>query len=154
MQSRVRSAWAGGPLPIPRRERWESWRRHRRAPFLRTQVLGVPGVYKDAGIRRFLPFHKARGLHLRGSSEELFHITHGTQRLSYTALGETILCVAGVNVKIQEFAAAIIVLIEDQDAVHRASRRDLAVLEGVLTVILDDVVAELQRRDQQQGRSP
>lgn len=76
------------------------------------------------------------------------------QRLSYTALVESILCVAGVNVKIQEFAAAIIVLVEDQDAVHRASRRDLAVLEGVLTVILDAVVVELQRRDQQQGRSP
>jgi hypothetical protein len=56
-------------------------------------------------------------------------------------------------VKIQEFAAAIIVLIEDQGAVRRASRRDLAVLEGVLTVILDSVVAELQRRDQQ-GRIP
>src|SRR5688500_2574528 len=152
MQSRMRSAWAGGPLSIPRRERWESWRRGRRASFLLTHVFGAPGVYKGACTRRFLPFHKARGLHQRDLSGESFHITPGTQRLSYTARGETILCVAGVNVKIQEFAAAIIVLIEDQDAVHRASRRDLAVLEGVLTVILDDVVAELQRRDQQQGR--
>ena len=53
--------------------------------------------------------------------------------------------------KIQEFAAAIIVLIEDQDAVRRASRRDLAVLEGVLTVILDSIVVELQRRDCHKG---
>jgi hypothetical protein len=57
-------------------------------------------------------------------------------------------------VKIQEFAAAIIVLIEDQGAVRRASRRDLAVIEGVLTVILDSVTTEMQRRDQQQGRNP
>jgi hypothetical protein len=56
-------------------------------------------------------------------------------------------------VKNQEFAEAIIVLIEDDDAVRRASRRDLAVVEGVLTVILDSVTAELQRRDQVQGRN-
>jgi hypothetical protein len=55
-------------------------------------------------------------------------------------------------VKVQEFAAAIVVLIEDDEAVCRASRRDLAVMEGVLTVILDSVTAELQRRDQEQGR--
>lgn len=66
---------------------------------------------------------------------------------------ESILFNAGVNVKNQEFAAAIIVLIEDDDAVRRASRRDLAVVEGVLTVILDSVTAELQRRDQEQGRN-
>jgi hypothetical protein len=147
----MRSAWAGGPLSITRSDRWGSL--CRRASLLHAHVLGAAGVYKGACIRWFLPFYGVRGLDERGPGEESFHITHGTQRLSYTALGETILCVAGVNVKIQEFAAAIIVLIEDQDAVHRASGRDLAVLEGVLTVILDDVVAELQRRDQQQGRS-
>lgn len=64
------------------------------------------------------------------------------------------LCVAGVNVKLQEFAAAIIVLIDDQGAVRRASRRDLTMIEGVLTVILDTVADELRRRDQQEGRDP
>ena len=72
-----------------------------------------------------------------------------TERRSH----ESILFSAGVNVKNQEFAAAIIVLIEDDDAVRRASRRDLAVVEGVLTVILDSVTTELQRRDQEQGRN-
>lgn len=69
-------------------------------------------------------------------------------------LPESILRDTGVIVKIQEFAAVIIVLIQDQDAVRRASRRDLAVLEGILTVILDSVVAELQHRDRQEGRNP
>lgn len=102
----------------------------------------------------YLPFHTERALRWRAFTQESFHITLGTRLLSYTPLGESILCVAGVNVKIQELATAIITLIEDQGAVNRASRRDLAVLEGVLTVILDAVVAELQRRDQQQGRGP
>lgn len=47
-----------------------------------------------------------------------------------------------------EFAAAIVMLIEDPEAVRRASRRDLAVLEGVLTTLRDAVTAELQRRDE------
>jgi hypothetical protein len=61
-------------------------------------------------------------------------------------------------VKIEEFAAAIIVLIEDDAAVRRASRRDLVIVEGVLTVILDSVTGELAQREQQceqqRGRSP
>lgn len=48
--------------------------------------------------------------------------------------------------KLQEFAAAIVTLIEDDSAVRKASNRDLAVLEGVLTVIVESVTAELDRR--------
>lgn len=61
---------------------------------------------------------------------------------------------AGANVKMEEFAAAIIVLIEDEDAVRRASRRDLAIVEGVLSAILSSVTAELQQREQARGNNP
>lgn len=54
---------------------------------------------------------------------------------------------------LQDFGAAIVVLINDDDAIKRSSHRDLAVIEGVLTVILDSVTAELQRRDQQRTRT-
>jgi len=56
-------------------------------------------------------------------------------------------------VKNEEFAAAIIVLIEDDNAVRRASRRDLVIVEGVLAAVLDIVAVELRRRDQQRGSS-
>lgn len=56
--------------------------------------------------------------------------------------------------KMEEFAAAIIVLIEDEDAVRRASRRDLAIVEGVLSAILSSVTAELQQREQARGNNP
>lgn len=67
---------------------------------------------------------------------------------------ESLLNHAGGNVKIEEFAAAIIVLIEDDAAVCRASRRDLVIVEGVLTTILDSVTAELAQREQQLGSRP
>lgn len=55
--------------------------------------------------------------------------------------------------KIQKFVTAVTAIVVDDNAVRRASRRDLAVIQGVLMVILDSVAAELKRRDQQEGRA-
>lgn len=55
--------------------------------------------------------------------------------------------------KIQKFVTAVTAIVVDDNAVRRASRRDLAVIQGVLLVILDSVAAELKRRDQQEGRA-
>lgn len=57
------------------------------------------------------------------------------------------------HVKIQKFVAAVTAIVVDDNAVRRASRRDLAVIQGVLLVILDSVADELKRRDQQEGRA-
>lgn len=57
------------------------------------------------------------------------------------------------HVKIQKFVAAVTAIVVDDNAVRRASLRDLAVIEGVLLVILDSVSAELKRRDRQEGRT-
>lgn len=57
------------------------------------------------------------------------------------------------HAKIQGFVATLTAIVADRDAVRRASRRDLAVIEGVLLVILDSVTAELKRRDQQESRA-
>jgi hypothetical protein len=47
------------------------------------------------------------------------------------------------HVKIHKFVAAVTAIVADDNAVRRASLRDLAVIEGVLLVILDSVSAEL-----------
>lgn len=57
------------------------------------------------------------------------------------------------HMKIQKFVTAVTAIVVDDNAVRRASRRDLAVIQGVLLVILDSVAAELKRRDQQEGRA-
>jgi hypothetical protein len=49
--------------------------------------------------------------------------------------------------KTDDFAAAVSLLIEDKGAVHRASVKDLSVLQAVLACILKEVTAELERRD-------
>lgn len=45
-----------------------------------------------------------------------------------------------------QFTAAIVRLIEDDSAYKEASKRDLCIIEGVLTVVLDAVKAELDTR--------
>lgn len=55
--------------------------------------------------------------------------------------------------KIHEIGLAVVVLVEDDSAVGRASHQELCVLEGVLTAIRDSVTEELQRRDQQRQRT-
>jgi len=55
-------------------------------------------------------------------------------------------------VKIQNFVAAFQEIVEDDEAVRRVSRRDLAFLEGALVVALDSISAELKRRDQREVR--
>lgn len=54
--------------------------------------------------------------------------------------------------KTQKFVATVAAIVSDQAAVRRASRCDLAVIEGVLLAVLDSVTAELKRRDQE-GRT-
>jgi hypothetical protein len=54
--------------------------------------------------------------------------------------------------KVQEFATLVIALIEDGTAARKASNRDLAIVEGILSVILDSVAAELRRRDAGSGQ--
>lgn len=55
------------------------------------------------------------------------------------------------RLKVQRFVAAVTAIVADDSAVRRASRRDLAVIEGVLLAILDSVTAELKRRNQGSG---
>ena len=45
-----------------------------------------------------------------------------------------------------EFAAAVVVLIDDNGAYRRASNRDLMVIFGVLSAIVASVESELKRR--------
>lgn len=56
------------------------------------------------------------------------------------------------HLKMQNFVAAFMKIIADEHALARASRRELAVMEGVLLVVLDSVTAELKRRDEQEGK--
>ena len=43
-------------------------------------------------------------------------------------------------------------ILADDSVLPRVPRRELAVLEGVLRVVLASVTAELKRRDEQEGR--
>lgn len=47
----------------------------------------------------------------------------------------------------REFAAAVTVLIEDDDAYRRASKKDLVLVESILLVIAERAHAELARRE-------
>lgn len=46
-----------------------------------------------------------------------------------------------------EFAVAVALLLKDESAMTRASRRDLAFMEGMLTVLAESIGDELDRRD-------
>ncbi len=52
--------------------------------------------------------------------------------------------------KLPKFLAAFTQILDCDDALRRTSKRELAVVEGLLLVILDSVSTELQRRDQQE----
>ena len=54
------------------------------------------------------------------------------------------------DLKLQKCVAAFTEIVGCDDALQHASKRDLAVVEGLLLVVLDSVSAELRRRDQQQ----
>lgn len=51
------------------------------------------------------------------------------------------------EVKFKQFATVLIALLENPAAVRRASNLDLAIVEGILTAVLESVTVELRRRD-------